>query len=472
VTICDEAKKRFVKKKRKKRAFKGKSAKLRIRTPRTRSRTDQSYDEVSYVKRLSPTDYAPASQSHWSNNSYEYMVDVTGNMQGWNPTFHQKLQGNVNPLVTFHDPAEGYDMISFTSDHSPSVLSKVETNSLLQMPPSICVSFNRLANHSVVTAMPCKVLALNFIFELLEMLGKMVVKLTRFKKRGIWNNILRTYKVSYEGAIAAGHDEAASRWIAWNFAVKPFAKDLIEILCSYVKTMKRLAYLRKVNHRITVERYSAPDLCAQYDPVGTMSDDQRTVFVDEVYSTQYSDPAKGLMATYITRVYIKLESFDGLLGYQAAVRYNLPDWLLETETGRILGNLDTTGFSNPFAVLWEAGHFSWLLDWFTNRFSEVFKYRGSFSLFNDATILGSTWSYKMHARFGVYQRNEYVKDYDDFTHFESFEDIKLGDVSYDFYHRSYGTVPEDIDPLLQVDLSAYQLSILLALIQQGWRRRR
>jgi hypothetical protein len=169
--------------------------------------------------------------------------------------------------------------------------------------------------------------------------------------------MVKAFQDAYKRLISQGHKEAAAYWLAWNFAIKPFLKDLRSILCSVSALHKKLDWLRRNNHKVIFQTFRR-EFDLPVDP-NLWHNGWILCVIDK------ADPPISANGTYMQQ--LKYHSVKLEYVARAKILLSIPDHLLDDAHGGV-GALWAAynGLTNPVAVIWEAIPFSWLVDYFVN----------------------------------------------------------------------------------------------------------
>jgi hypothetical protein len=244
---------------------------------------------------------------------------------------------------------------------------------------------------------------LNFILELIETLSNMANLVTALVLK--WNKLIEYARWLYQKFTSEGKTHPEAMWLSWNFAIRPFIKDVKSLFSSLRNAQKRLDYLRRVNHTTTTKHFRRKDV---YDPgevIGNFVYHQ-----DEVYQ---SEPVSAY--TYVVRTFrmrIELESYKLDFHCQADVRFDIDDAYLDDSVGIGIVWSAMQGLYNPEAILWEACPFSWLADYFVSARQKLLHQLFDLNPLRDGVIQRACHSWKCKTSWSVYQVvTEVVYDY-------------------------------------------------------------
>lgn len=289
----------------------------------------------------------------------------------------------------------------------------------------------------------------NFILELIEMCHGNIKIVKRFDK--IYRRCMAEFAKAFRRYIKQGHKELAANWLAWNFAIKPFIKDLRALLCSITDSYKKMDWLRKHNHREVILHYKRAGLENDLPvslPTAWFTGGQPLVTITR------ADPDGTLInGSYAQQV--RILKID--LSYHAFSRIflEIPDYLLEAG-GRGMGALWAAmqGITNPVGIVWEAIPFSWLVDYFLSYRARLFQTMYDMNPFNEGvTVLGfgHCWRYTAIGEGRIQNTTN------DFTH------MNYGSINYSLYGREKGLPYPGQESLFRVPDNWYKASIIGAL---------
>lgn len=374
----------------------------------------------------------------------EYMRDTRGFLQcDNNPCEHHDFQVVHSPPMSFEFHLDGHP---WTFTH-PGGWFPEDIESVLQEweLPDFGLwldDFSANAEYHFVTAVDSTHSLLNFIIELIEVCEGNVVKL-----KELITKIQEALKLFHKLYAQTGN-----YWLSWNFAIKPTVKDVKSILNSVENAIKRFRWLKARNHLDTKVQYREGP--REFSNTLSVPVKQRPAGPSGPGIVPFPNP----FPTVHFEIDIKVKV---TLAAQAWVRFDIPDYLLEDETcgiGIVWSSLN--GLYDPLGVVWEAFPFSWLIDWFLSRREQLERLRQtSIDVLPDATLLQVGHSVKI----------ELAEPADMFL-VDSLERIPAGTiVQYESYIRRVGFPEVESNPF-RVPRELYNLSILLALIQQKFRR--
>lgn len=305
------------------------------------------------------------------------------------------------------------------------------------------------ATYHFQTAVEPAASLINFLIEAIQ-----ICELNIKVLKDLWEGILKALKRFNEMLAQTGNF-----WLSWNFAIKPTIRDIKVAFETLKKAQKRLKWLRERNHKNTKVKYREgpreftgtcvvphlrPSVGAQLHPSpGTMLGSEPDL-----------DPNVELEVAYQAK--IQLTSW-------AWIRFDIDDAYLDDFYGLGIIMMVMQGLYNPGAIIWEATPFSWLIDWFRTQKSKLEQLIATdLSPLKDGTILSTGWT--IHAV--IHGDCTWVINRD--TDAEERRDA--GAVMYQLHSRQPGLPSAGSSPF-QVPTSWYQLSIILALIQQFRRRK-
>lgn len=382
------------------------------------------------------------------SSKMEYMYDFVGNESSdFNPCYHDKVLSAVKPVEGFvtGSAETGYMQYSFSVGALvPYPQPGVHRTFSLPIEDWL-EDFSVSAEDHFKTAVQDDTLILNFILELIQLCEGNISILKKLQRTV--SDMIKNFRRLYE--------QTGNYWLAWNFAIKPSIGDILSALNVLKRAEKRLKFLRARNHLNTKVKYregprvyeDVTDVCSANWPT--------PVPHDPPYS--YTLPPDAHFEIHYDEVEVVLSSW-------AWVRWDidsayLDDWV--TATGMV--SMIMLGLYNPLKIIWEAIPFSWLIDWFTNKRTQLLLEQGNLGklMFPDAEILGTGHTVSLKAT------GTYTFKPDLF----GTNDIDAGAFQYERYDRRPG-LPNPGEYGLRLGmLNAWQTSILGAIGGQRFRRR-
>lgn len=293
----------------------------------------------------------------------------------------------------------------------------------------------------------------NFILEIIELIHGNIKSVKRFKN--LYDRMRDAFEKAYLRLRKQGHKEASAYWLAWNFAIKPFIKDLRSIICSMQTAHKRLAWIRDHNHKEVILHYQRRDLGKDlvYDPFHWYDG-------FPLCTVTRSDPSVNGLYLYQVRV------ISAKLQYHAfsKIFLEIPDHLLERgDKGVGAMWAAVNGLTNPIGIVWEAIPFTWLIDYFLSYRSRLFQTMYDFNPFDEGvTVLGMGHAFTME--MGLHVRATNVST--GLVHHD------YQGASYKLYSREKGLPYPEQASLFRVPDSWYKGSIIAALAIQLMKRRK
>lgn len=443
-SFCDNADKVLKRKKRKRKTSKstGRNAGHRYRQhPKAGSKlidwlVIQPGDGVLIPDPTTIIDVLPEGGKH------KEMWDTHGFIQNWyNPCIKENFEyGGASAIPSIWD--EDGPIISFETT-SPSLKPLVRnTHPFLSE-----IQLDELALRSeekLTTVVKTEVSIVNFIIELISVCTGNIKSVKRFAT--IFEKIQRLYAMKLKQLRAQGVKEQSARWLAWNFAVKPFISDLKAILCSISNAYKKLKWLRDNNHKVVYLDYTRDDLADQINLDNTWYSQLLCVITR-------ADPS----GTPINGSYVQQVRYSELtLKYHARSKIflSIPDELLDGMKG--IGALWSAmqGLYNPVGILWEAMPFSWLIDYFLSYRARLFQRMFDFNPFDAGVeVLGFGHSFTLVVKGGARVQNQTA----DWTHHN------YGGFEYSLFVRSAGLPVSEQSTLFRVPSDWYKGSIIGAL---------
>jgi hypothetical protein len=300
------------------------------------------------------------------------------------------------------------------------------------------------AEAALSKVVPQNVSIANFIIELIEMCEGNIRGIKRFSD--LYARMMKAFQKEYLRLIRAGHKAIAARWLAWNFAIKPFLKDLQAILCGISAAYKRLRWLRDHNHKVSYQDYTrdVTDLLS-YDPNDILEGQQ-------ICSVTHASPA-GQHPNGTFYIGVQYHKVKLVFHARSKVFLEIPDELLDDVKG--IGPLWSAmnGLYNPVGILWEAIPFSWLIDYFLSLRARLFQTMFDFNPYDrGVTVLGYGHSFTMSCVCGVG-----VYTHRPATH----QTPRLA--TYDLYSRQVGLPFPEETTLFRVPGDWYKASIIGAI---------
>lgn len=448
--LCGNPDKNIKRKKRKRKTSfgSGRNAGHRYRgNPKMESR------EIDWIV-LQPEDDidipAPGTLIEVSRKTHE-MWDTHGYIQEWmNPCVQEWWECGDNPIPKIED-ADG-DLLLFGVVPSPRQLVRT-TVPFLSSP-----QLDELALRSedkLTDVVPTNVSLANFVIELIQACTGNVKGVEKFS--GIYNKALKAYQAAYKRFLKQGHKEAAARWLAWNFAIKPTLGDLQAILCSMDALYKKLNWLRNHNNKVVYLHYSR-DLTDQVS-----IDGNEWFWGETLVNILKADPNNQLP----NGAYSMGVRYSGgyTLKYQAhsKVFLSIPDRFLEGMKGLSVLWGAMQGFHNPVGIIWEAIPFSWLIDYFLSYRARLWQWRYDYNPYDagvEVLEYGHSFHCKCSGEAAIYNRPFDHKHY------------SYGGFEYELYSRQKGLPFPEQTTLFRLPADWYHVSIIGAIVIQSGKTRR
>jgi hypothetical protein len=342
----------------------------------------------------------------------------------FNPCLHVAYRGDPTPKsLHFFSSASGGTSYWETYYTGPVMLTTV-SQALAALPPSPVGTADyksRVYNmfKDMTADVPITVSLPNFLFELREV-KDLIPK---------WEGILKSISGGY---------------LNWQFGWKPMIADIKKLLSSVKDARKRIAELKKLNHKSTTLHRSY-EIDMSNDVLQPAKRGQNcTMNVSSLYSNPFTRvSACKCKVTVTVEVYYDLSDLDR------------QDAFLQTM-------LTQLGFMNSPKVIWNAIPFSWLLEYFVNldRVFDSFDnhpFAGTIAVRNSATTI------KMDA---TVECGDWLTD--DVNKIISNDWVGFRGVSTTFVERYDRRMGIDLgaDIYLDDSLSGSQLAILAALLHQ------
>jgi hypothetical protein len=411
-------------------------------------------------------DDSPLSQvvSRWS-----YMVDIVGKNTRWlyfKPCYHEKMASSPElraagfpayRIPVTEDMPNGGVAVANPA-FAPCLLDALRA--ALPLPdPQTQDDLAALAERHFIDYIGSSDF-IAFIGEIIEALTGNLIRLEkRFTKLThkmqqaanlFYAKLLEEWKRSKSTSV---FDHAISLNIAWHFAIKTTYKDIGNLFTSVEKAQRKLAHLRKVNHKDIDVKYCK--LKAYEPPVYSDYQLDLGVWVAGVYAERPDDPKHPdlphwwVVAAKKSGMHLLLELDRYECDYFACdmVRYDIPDHLL-WDTIEAIGTMASAlmGMYNPWGSVWELIPYSWVVDKFRSQRSILEQWKQTYCIVpttldpNDPNYLkginpfplaqmlgvgGHTW--KIKSIWRVYAR-DYTMNTKDY----------LGRAAYDLYVRRPG----------------------------------
>jgi len=388
----------------------------------------------------------------------EYQVDTTGYLMNYsNPCFHVKYHyaglgvqnfemvvtgSPVSPIRQFQFGGRGL----YPGDLYDRIMSSVT------MPSSDWLAdFAAQADDKFRRAVDVKAFLVNFIIELLQLCDG---NISAIKK---WIDRLKSAISLFQKILK----ETGNAWLAWNFAIKPTLKDLREFADVYGKSLRRLEYLRRRNHKDTrvqirgkPYRFDVPSVdlpCSEMRLLQEMWPEGFTLVVSDMSEISH---------WRLKDISVKIEPTA-----VATVRYEIPDELLEGWPAHMIVANTMLGLYRPLEIIWEAIPFSWLLDWFLTQRIKLLKAKARLDMLElpDAQLIASCWTLKTKLTAELCYLTPPNR-------YNVREEQRLGIINLEIYNRRPGLPTVDASPFT-VPLEWYNASILAAIIATKRRKR-
>lgn len=381
------------------------------RPPRTsktvsgRTRTRQVSKNDSFVKIHFLTDPPdlPEGFSDDRISLLERIVDTSGFLQSYgNPVDHlvfRELKFR-RPNVSGYAPG----CIEATSTvEVPHVLNWIQSYIPSEIPHDILEELVSSARSHFLNAVDPKVLFLNFLAELLELIHGGVKKVEELLE------LFKLYRKLYLEELARLVKRFGQRpenmYLAYQFAIKPFQSDMLKLLCIIEDAEKRTKWLFNNNHkpvRVLFRKkdvWPGPDFDLSQWQIGNLA-----------YAMGPWDPtcppweegcpqplAEDLDGEYRLRAIHWSIDFCA----QATVIYHLPPCRFSEDgsgIGLVLSSMLGTDRLGSF--IWEAIPFSFVIDWFTDAGKQVANWiDGVTKNFPDGEILEMCHSFKLRSKW-------------------------------------------------------------------------
>jgi len=391
---------------------------------------------------------------------YEKIVDSsTGLRSVNNPVDHVKWDGTGIQLPTIM-----YDALGNPATFGavlPETFDWV-TSHLPSPPTEVMDALAKQAEDHFRTSVKPEVLLYNFVIELIE-----TCQGNLEKAKGAYATILRIsqeFRRKYLEFLAKGLSNADSFWLAWNFAIKPFLSDLRKILCSMSKAMKLLKYLIENNGKARIVRHRRndayhPDPGELYWNLGPFQD-----FAINSWDPD-NPPWEGgpvpVRNDSPDELIIQFENYDLTYTAQATVIVEIPEYKLR-DGGAFLVWESMMGLDRPFAAIWEAIPFSFIIDWFTGTIKDLSAWldQSVTVAWPPAQILRADHTFKLKVDVRVRIRHAFSGEYDD-----------LGTGHYTRYVRMHGLPYGKPSLFEQPNNVGLRISLSIALVTQRLKKK-
>lgn len=393
------------------------------------------------------------------SQNYSYIVDTSGLIQNeWNPVEHIKYDGLI--ALQPHTVKMGsVEVLVVPEDLAFNIFDEVHANIPIPddntMDDLAAMSINHFRNAVDNTG---ESLA-NFFIELAQSCEGNIKALKKYST--LWKKCEALYNRAYERYLKQGHNSAASGWLAWNFAIKTNISDLKRLLCSFHRARLRFEWLKQRNLKPTKVKYRKLECFQPPDSFVINGVAPTRTWVSDL-TTPCALPGSAFAVDYVS--YLELTKVNYELTYCAEgfVIFSIPEWVFEsTGKGQAIVWAAQEGFTNPLKIAWNSIPYTWLLDWFVSYRTHLQEQSADLSPLKDAAIIHSAHSFKLTSTWLV----EHVYEDDEGQHREP-----LGTVNYDSYVRKIG-LPISSENPFRVPWSGYNISIVVALVIQWWRRR-
>lgn len=402
-------------------------------------------EEVTYARL--PTDLGKT----------EFMTDTTGYLQSkFNPCEHFKMLADFKPPSVGHVDVYGYVPFNFQYPNEgegltvPSLIPRL--TELASPDLEWLDDFSAQAGHHFRTLVEEDMSLANAIAELIKFCEGMLLKLLALKAKFV--QVMKMYLF-----LLAKYPEKP--WLAFNFAIKPFFKDAITFIKSFRKAIKRLVWLLQRSGKDTFVQYRQDPLIEELDDMVFPLPEEALPWFYQIVPWQHG---------HAIPVYVKLSSIKkastpcalGMINFDAS--HLAPDLASLQKVW-----LQSMGMFNPVKIGWEALPFSWMIDWFISKRTQLQLEAASVVQgLNNATVKQTSWSLK------VIIEAEVTLCYGPTTvdpRRPEYEPVwwPYGSFQYTHYVRAPGLPEPEVGPF-RVPLKWWNASILLALVSQHIRR--
>lgn len=398
-----------------------------------------------------------------TGNLSQRIEDTSGLIQNWwNPCFHEVYSGqlNIQPISVTNGDVSG--TMSFSEgfcirDALRASIPRPDENTLDDL---AAMSENHFVN---ATGNGQESLA-NFLIELYQACQGNIRALKKYGAK--YKRAIDRFKEAYDRFLKRGYGQAASWWLAWNFAIKPIIGDLKRLACAYYRAVKRFKWLQARNHLPTKVQFrvkdcfDAPDIVVLENllPKLTLWADQGQICSDVTI------PPINVPIEF--DCWIELRKLTYELDYSATgwVRWDLPSWLFDNPgAGVSYLTAQQEGFTNPVKIIWNAIPYTWLIDWFVSYRTHLQENSADLGPYSDGTLLNSGHSFRLRSVWEVIVCVQPVNS--------GVAEYSIGQVVYNTYTRVIG-LPQAVANPFRVPWEGYNFSIITALLWQRRERRR
>lgn len=378
-------------------------------------------------------------------NKMEYMADVVGSKQSeYNPCKHWKLLTAFEPITHLvYGGLLGDTQLVFNLAYPPGPYLHEILSDTVFLSVQDLDDFSAEAEDHFRTVVDDDQSLINFIIELIDICQLQIDSLIALSKKAA-----RAFKSFWSIFKKSG-----SYWVAWNFAIRPFIRDVKGFLDQVHRARKRLRWLKKHNHKPVKVRFQWPvkEFSIPALNVGAI--------IPWSPDPNYNDPPINHEHNEPGTFYANIEGTVKLRSW-AHIKFDIPDYLLDDmiyAMGMIIATMQ--GIYNPVKIAWEAIPFSWLIDWFSSKRTQLQRELASMDPFGTADILAVGWSAKVKA-FGFVDCIRSPEP-----------DIPIGNFQWEMYLRTPGLPTGNSPVWSESSLDLRQLSILAG-IGVNWRQRR
>lgn len=395
---------------------------------------------------------------------YEYMHDTVGFRKTFsNPCAHDKSEMEHNPIDEFvlWNTELGTAQTWRTSNGASICVPQpwqILRDCPLGIGPGKLKDFRVRAEDHFITAVKTEVLLINFLIDIVALKGLLEGIVTGILKRMSKIDVGRSDFVPGETIVVLPKDKTLSKgsadnWLIWNFAIKPFMKDLRALRDMARKLRKRLWFLRINNGNLVRVKYRNKP----YEWETTVSFPGSMCFPAASEGFDYLRPAD--VSLEVDWQVKSTPAADGgvIFDIEPAYLYSMQ---IERDAQLIYLGLLAFG-----STIWEGIPFSFVVDWFLSEKMKKIPNMLDYNPIPDGTLHHVAMSLKSEAtaqfRLVAGSRDE----------IGPIQNIVLCNAKYESYVRSNGFFNDDDgDSVFRIPWSGYILSLALALTVQKYRK--
>lgn len=317
----------------------------------------------------------------------EYMYDTVGAQQcDFNPCYHDKFLKALDSDLEYFAVARNadgseYDSYSYSGIGITPQGLREALRTIYSYEAKDLADASAEAEDHFRTTVDDSHSIINFIIELIEMCEGNIETLENLRR--LLDRIIDAFRRYYQ--------QTGNLWLAWNFCIKPSISDIIDMLNVLKAAEKKLKWLKHNNRRPCKVRFKSHPKTATlavYCPVEAMETVNPPPPDPPLYPPNFVPSAPNLRFRLDCEVKQSLNQW-------AIIYFDIPDAYLDDWVSAIgMISMTMSGIYNPLKIIWEAIPFSWLIEWFTNKKTQLLKELASLSLYPDAQILGNGWSIK------------------------------------------------------------------------------